>query len=223
MRIASRNGVAGAGGCGLHAHPRRSSAQRGNPDALAPVRIQDLAYGDVLFHYWADEDSGLEALTRLEAYEHWNLMPHHAGRRRSARPRGCICSSACTTRPARVFEKAAQRPRAPGGTQPRPGSTSDRSRYQRGLYDRSEQALQRIQGTLAPELEGERNNLMVNALMYQGRYDEAIARLTSWRGPRDWMAFAQFNLGVALVRAGRLAQAGPILTARGQYQAEAEG
>ncbi len=40
--------------------------------------MQDLHYGDVLFHFWADQDAGLEALTRLEAYNHWQRMPHHA-------------------------------------------------------------------------------------------------------------------------------------------------
>ena len=38
----------------------------------------------------------------------------------------------------------------------------------------------------------------------------------SWHGPADWMAYARFNLGVALVRAGRLAEADPILT-RGRH------
>jgi hypothetical protein len=37
-------------------------------------------------------------------------------------------------------------------------------------------------------------------LMHEGRFDEAIAALTSWRGPEDWSAYAHFNLGVALIR-----------------------
>jgi hypothetical protein len=51
--------------------------------------------------------------------------------------------------------------------------------------------------------------------MREQRYDEAIAQLKSWQGPVDWMAYARFNLGVALVRAGRLPEADPILTAVG--------
>ena len=34
--------------------------------------------------------------------------------------------------------------------------------------------------------------------MRENRYDEAATRLANWRGPPDWMAFARFNLGVAL-------------------------
>jgi len=34
-------------------------------------------------------------------------------------------------------------------------------------------------------------------------------------GPPDWTAYADFNLGVALIRAGRLADAAPILNSVG--------
>src|SRR6185312_5165207 len=186
---------------------------RGNPDALAPVRVQDLAYGDVLFHYWADEDSGLEALTRLEAYEHWGLMPHHAADA-DLLAAGLYLQLGVHNEAGARFAKLLNA-RVPLAVRNRAWFYLGRIWYERGYYDKAEQALGRIQGQLTPELEGERNNLLVNALMYQGRYDAAIARLTGWRGPRDWKAFAQFNLGVALVRANRLAQAAPILTAVG--------
>ncbi len=39
--------------------------------------MQDLHYGDVLFQTFIGED--FEALTRLEAYSQWQLMPHHQG------------------------------------------------------------------------------------------------------------------------------------------------
>jgi tetratricopeptide (TPR) repeat protein len=43
--------------------------------------------------------------------------------------------------------------------------------------------------------------------MQQGRYDDAIAALENWHGAPDWTAYAQFNLGIALVRQGRLPEA----------------
>lgn len=189
------------------------AARRGNPDALAPIRVQDLAYGDVLFHYWADEDSGLEALTRLEAYQHWGLMPHHAADA-DLLAAGLYLQLGMHNEAGARFAGLLNA-RVPLPVRNRAWFYLGQIWYERGYYDQAEQALGRIQGQLSPELEGERNNLMVNALMYQGRYDAAIARLTGWHGPADWMAFAQFNLGVALVRANRLAQAAPILTALG--------
>src|SRR6202034_319192 len=94
--------------------------------------------------------------------------------------------------------------------------------YERGYFDRSEQALNRIQGQLPPQQEAERTHLLVNVLMREQRYDEAIALLESWQGPPDWTAYARFNLGVALVRAGRLAQADPVLTKLGTLQTDSD-
>ena len=74
------------------------------------------------------------------------------------------------------------------------------------------QSLAHISGELEPELEAERQHLLVNVLMRQQRFDEASARLAHWQGPPDWMAYARFNLGVALVRQNRLAEADPVLT-----------
>jgi flagellin-specific chaperone FliS len=189
------------------------AAHRRNPDALAPVRVQDLAYGDVLFHYWADEDSGLEALTRLEAYEHWGLMPHHEADA-DLLAAGLYLQLGVHNEAGARFASLLNN-RVPLEVRDRAWFYLGRIWYERGYYDQAEQALGRVQGRLSPELDGERNNLIVNSLMYQGRYDQAIAQLTKWRGPSDWMAFAQFNLGVALVRAKRLAQAAPILTTLG--------
>jgi hypothetical protein len=193
------------------------AAKRGNPDALAPIQVQDLHYGDVLFHYWADQDNGLQTLTRLEAYSHWGLMPHHAadaqllaagiylqlGLHNEAGDRFAALLNGRVSLPVRN----------------RAWFYLAKIWYERGYYDRAEQALSRIQGQLGDELEGERNNLLVNALMYQHRYDDAITQLRSWHGTADWMAFARFNLGVALVRAGRLPEAAPILTSVGTLQA----
>ena len=57
--------------------------------------------------------------------------------------------------------------------------------------------------------------------MRQGRYDEASALLQGWQGPADWMAYARFNLGVALVRNDRLDEAEPFLTRVGTCRAAA--
>jgi hypothetical protein len=46
-------------------------------EQLPATRVQDLHYGDVLFTTWTGDD--FEALTRIEAYSSWRLMPHHQG------------------------------------------------------------------------------------------------------------------------------------------------
>jgi len=57
--------------------------------------------------------------------------------------------------------------------------------------------------------------------MRQQRFDEAIALLNAWKGTRDqsdWLAYAQYNLGVALVRKGLITEADPFLTSVGTME-----
>jgi hypothetical protein len=60
--------------------------------------------------------------------------------------------------------------------------------------------------------------LIAQLMMKQGRYDEAIAALSNWHGAPDWTAYAQFNLGIALVRKERLADAARYLDRVGTMQ-----
>jgi len=84
--------------------------------------------------------------------------------------------------------------------------------YARGYVDRAEQAISQVQGRLPRQLEAEKLHLHANILLRLGRFDEAVALLRNWHGPADWMAYAQFNLGVALVRQNKLAAADAFLT-----------
>jgi hypothetical protein len=200
--------------------PQVWAAHRSDPDKLPSIRVQDLHYGDVLFHYWADEDSGLQALTRLEAYNHWQRMPHHAVDAQLLAA-GLYLQLGMHNQAGERFETLLG-DNIPPGVRNKAWFYLGKIWYERGYFDRSEQALNRIQGELSAQLEAERMHLLVNVLMREQRYDEAIARLKSWQGPADWMAYARFNLGVALVRAGRLSQADPILTALGTLQTDSD-
>jgi len=200
--------------------PGAWAARKADPDKLPSIRVQDLHYGDVLFHFWADEDSGLEALTRLEAYNHWQRMPHHAIDAQLLAA-GLYLQLTMHNEAGERFQTLLG-DNIPAAVRNKAWFYLGKIWYERGYYDRSEQALNRIQGALAPQLEAERMHLLVNVLMREGRYDDAIARLKSWQGPADWMAYARFNLGVALVRAGRLPEADPILTAVGTLQTDSD-
>ena len=186
-----------------------------SPTALPPIAVQDLHYGDVLFHFYAGDE--FEALTRLEAYDHWGRMPHHQ-QDAQLLAGGLYLSLGMHNEAGRRFETLLTG-RVPVVVRNEAWFYLAKVWYTRGYYDRSEQSLNNISGELAPNLEAERQHLLVNALMRQNRYDEAAARLANWHGPEAWMAFARFNLGVALARQNRLADAAPVLTAVGTMNA----
>jgi hypothetical protein len=190
-----------------------AAAAHRNPDALPATRIRDLHYGDVLFYYFQGPDRDLEALTRLSAYEHWNLVPHHEADAQLLLG-GLYLDLGLHNEAGARFEKLLT-PDVPIGVRNRAWFYLAEVWYARGYLDKAEQALAQVQGRLPVELEAEKQHLLSNALIDQGRYDDAIRLLEGWRGPRDWMAYGRYNLGIALVREHRLSDADRSLTAVG--------
>ena len=200
---------------GALASPVVWAAHKPAPDSLPKLVVQDLHYGDVLFHFYAGDE--FEALTRLEAYEHWQRMPHNE-QDAALLAGGMYLSLGMHNEAGKRFASLLT-DKVPVAIRNRAWFYLAKVWYSRGYYDRSEESLGRIIGELAPELEAERQHLLVNVLMRQNRFDEAAARLAHWQGPPDWMAFARFNLGVALVRQNRIEAADPVLSAVGTMDA----
>ena len=187
-------------------------------DAPAATRIRDLDYGDVLFHYYQDDYLG--ALVRLEAARDLGRMPNH-GAEAELLSGGLYLSLGLHAEATRIFDRLL------GGSVPQ--SVSDRARfylarigYQRGYYDRALRDLGLIKGTLPGSLESERRLLSANVLMALGRYGDAAAELRKAGPEDDWAPYARYNLGVALVRNGDLAQGAQWLTAVGTMPAGTE-
>jgi hypothetical protein len=94
--------------------------------------------------------------------------------------------------------------------------------YQRGYLQESEHALRQVSDKIQPRISAERYMLLAQLMLRENRYDDAIAALSAWHGPPDWTAYAQFNLGVALVRKGRLPDAIPHLDQVGRMDTSNE-
>jgi hypothetical protein len=195
-----------------------AGAARPAPDKLPVTRVQDLHYGDVLFHFYQDEN--FEALTRLEAYEQWHLLPHHQGESELLAG-GLYLQLGMHNEAGRRFESLL-RPEIPAGVRNRAWFYLAKVWYARGYLDKTEHALTQITGKLPPSMEAEKQHLLANALMREGRFDAAIQLLQGWTGPADWMAYARFNLGVALARSNRLPDADGLLSAVGTLQTDNE-
>jgi lipopolysaccharide biosynthesis regulator YciM len=194
-----------------------SVARRHDPEKLPDTRIRDLHYGDVLFYFYQEED--FEAITRLTAYQHWNLIPHHEEEGQLLLG-GLYLSLGMHNEAGERFQSLLT-PDVPTGVRNRAWFYLAQVWYARGYLDKAEEALRKVQGKLSPELEAQKEHLFANVLMYEGKFDEAVQLLTSWKGPsQTWTAYARFNLGVALVREQRLSDAAPFLTTVGTMYAE---
>lgn len=182
---------------------------------LPEVKVQDLHYGDVLFHYY--QQDYFEALVRLAAYKDQGHLAAHA--RDAELLRGGLYLSLGQHREAReIFERLLADETTPKPVRDQAWFYLGKVLYSAGLYEESERALRQSAGTLPEDLEAERHLLIAQALLYRQRYDQAIVELANWQGPRYWQLYGQFNLGVALVRAGDAARGLALLDAVGTIE-----
>lgn len=194
------------------------AAAPATPDILTAKPVVDLHYGDVLFTYFAGDE--FETLTRLNAYSQWQRLPGH-GYDAELLAGGLYLSLGMHNEAGVRFNRLLT-PEIPVGVRNRAWFYLAKVWYARGYFDRAEEALARISGTLTPELEAERQHLYINTLLRQERFAEAAERVRGWRGTSDWVAYARFNLGVALIRQGHVAEADAPLTAVGMLATERE-
>ncbi|MDB6085257.1 MAG: hypothetical protein JWN43_3138 [Gammaproteobacteria bacterium] len=174
-----------------------------DPDGLPPQDVKDLHYGDVLFYFY--QDDFFDSITRLLAARELQRLPNTQGEAELLLG-GLYLSLGEHVEAGNIFEKLLN------------ANTSEAVRnkawfylgkvwYQRGYLRESERALRQVSDKIQPRISAERYMLLAQLMLREERYDDAIAALSAWHGPPDWTAYAQFNLGVALVRKGRLPEA----------------
>jgi hypothetical protein len=188
-----------------------AAARRHDPEKLPLTHVRDLHYGDVLFYFYQEKD--LESLTRLLAYEQWGRMPHHEDDTRLLAG-GLYLELGMHNEAGQIFASVLTND-VPTGVRNKAWFYLAQVWYARGYFDKADAALRKINGRMSPDLEAQRELMFGNVLMHEGRFDEAIALLSTWRGSPFWSAYARFNLGVALVRNKRLSDADPFLSAVG--------
>jgi hypothetical protein len=196
----------------------RAKNVKPDPNGLPPQDVKDLHYGDVLFYFY--QDDYFSSITRLLAARQLERIPHTQGEAELLLG-GLYLSLGEHVEAGRIFEALLQQ------------NTSEAVRnkawfylgkvwYQRGYLDEAERALRQVSDKIDPRFNAERYMLLAQLMMRQQRYDDAIAALSNWHGAPDWTAYAQFNLGVALVRKDRLAEAIPYLDRVGRLETRSE-
>jgi hypothetical protein len=181
------------------------------------IVVQDLAYGEVLFEYFQEDH--FSALTRLMAAQQRGELPNH-GAEGELLLGGLYLSYGQHRLAGEIFERVLQQSVEP--------ELHDRAWFflakiwhQRGYLPEAEAALARITGELPEDLEPERHMLYAQILMDQGRFDQALTALESWRRPSDaWVGYAKYNIGVALVRLGRIEDGARVLDEVGRLDPE---
>ena len=175
-----------------------------NPEGIV---VQDPHYGEVLFYFY--QDDYFPAIVRLLSSRQQQLLNDHLDQSELLLG-GMYLSYGHHLEAAEIFDRLLINNVDP--------EIRDRTWFflakiwmQRGYLDRAEEALKQLSDKLSENLRREAQVLLAQILIDTGRYGEAIAQLAGWQGKTEWANYAQFNLGVALVRSGDVDTAAGIL------------
>ena len=189
-----------------------------DPDGLPPHEVKDLHYGDVLFYFY--QDDYFDSITRLLAAQQLERLPNTEGEAELLLG-GLYLSLGEHVEAGKIFEKLLNS-NVSEAVRNRAWFFLGKVWYERGYLQESERALHQVSDKIQPRISAERYMLLAQLMLREQRYDDAIAALSAWHGPRDWTAYAQFNLGVALVRVGRLPEAITHLDEVGRMETKSE-
>ena len=175
------------------------SASAAAAEPVSGSVVRDLYYGEVLFQFYQDEH--FDALTHL-------LVDRDAGRVANHEAEselllgGLYLHYGQHIRAEQIFSRLLQDSSEPE-VRNRAWFYLGKVRYQRSLYAEALEAFDRVSGQLPESLDAELPMLKAQAYLALGRFDAAVAVLDGWQGPESWVAYARYNLGVALVRLNR--------------------
>jgi hypothetical protein len=161
--------------------------------------VRDLYYGETLFHFYQDEH--FDALTHLLVARDSGRVANHEAESELLLG-GLYLHYGQHIRAEQIFSRLLQ-----DSTEPEVRNRAwfylGKVRYQRSLNAEALDAFERVAGELPGGLAAELPMLKAQVYLALGRFDAAVALLDGWQGPESWVAYARYNLGVALLRLDR--------------------
>jgi tetratricopeptide (TPR) repeat protein len=177
-----------------------------------PIVVRDPHFGEVLFYFY--QDDYFPAIVRLLAAKKQEQLSDHADEA-DLLLGGMYLSFGHHLEAAEIFERLLAGNVA-SEVRDRTWFFLAKIWYQRGYLDKAREALSYIQNDLPDNLQREALMLDAQILIDAGEYDAAIAKLRNWKGRTEWASYAKFNIGVALVRSGRVDEAAALLNELGE-------
>ena len=176
-------------------------------DAPEAERLRQLLYGEALFHSY--QQDYLTAISRLELAELQGLLPSSGD---DARLLLAQMKLAYGMHLEAGFDLHALLGKdVPPAVRNRAWYELARAFSHKGYNEAAAEALENIEGELPADIVGDYQLLRATVLMALNRNLEAAQELAEWRGAPELAAYAHYNRGIALVRAGDYPQVIPAL------------
>jgi outer membrane protein assembly factor BamD (BamD/ComL family) len=178
----------------------------------APTVVKDAQFGEVLFYFY--QEDYFPAIVRLLAAKKQTQLENHLDESELLLG-GLYLSYGHHLKAADIFERLLA-DNVEQDVRDRTWFFLAKIWHQRGYLAESQRALDRIESEMPDPFEAERHMLQAQLLIDNAQHDQAIELLAKWRGKDAWANYAKFNLGVAMVRSGRVNDAAGILNRLGK-------
>ena len=206
------------------AHAKESE----DPTALQTKELKDLFFGEALFHAYQDEyfDSivGLDTeLKQFRLLDDPELDPFmvHFGQAEFA-----VGDLELSYRMHQEAGRAIEAVLKGNVSQPIKNEAAfrlARIHYQKQQFTNALHALEMIEGRVPRRVRADEQFLRARVYMQLGRFAEAIALLRDLKGEKSLTGFVEFNLGIALLKAGETERGVQELDALGRDAGNSEG
>ncbi len=198
--------------------PRAAESEPRPPAPHAGSTVRDLYFGEALFQFYRRDD--FTALTHLLAARQAGRLPQHEAEAELLLG-GLYLSYGQHDQAAMIFERLLNE-RSAADVRDRAWFYLGKLRYQRGLYTEALTTLGRVGSELPDALAAELPMLIAQSHMALGDFASAGRVLEEWDAEEGWLAYARYNLGVALVRLDRLPEGARLLDRVGRMNAGTE-
>lgn len=187
--------------------------------AQAPSSVQDLQYGEVLFHFY--QQDYFNSIVRLQIAQQQERLPHHAEQAELLLG-GLNLSYGLRAAADAIFQRLLDSKHITAAVRNRAWYYLAKISWQRGDTLRALEALARLGGEMSPATRGDAANLQSLALLQLGRNAEAVRLLQAVNTGADWSPYLAYNLGVAQIRSNDLETGSRELERLGELQARNE-
>lgn len=172
------------------------------PDAAAqaPSSVQDLQYGEVLFHFY--QQDYFNSIVRLQIAQQQERLPHHAEEAELLLG-GLDLSYGLRAAADDIFRRLLDGDHVDVAVRNRAWYYLAKISWERGDTARALEALARLDGDMSAATRIDAANLQSLALLQEGRNAEAVEALKVARAGADWSPYLAFNLGVAQIRSNQ--------------------
>lgn len=182
--------------------------EQAREDLKKPVKIQDLAYGEILFDYYRNDE--ISALTHILIAQKHNELGHH-GNSAELLSGVIYLNLGMLAKAQGIFNRLLTEKDLKNELLAKLEFYLAKLHYKQGDYQEAKRRLSQVYASLELALRDESLIMLSNIALSDNQLEQARQWLEPISNDSELLAYSRFNLGILWLKAGELEQALPFL------------